>query len=59
MWSHLKEDYFSQMLVRQRKHFAEQAVAFLNSLAKPGALRHALKPRRKRRPAGTGLLRVA
>jgi transposase len=58
VWSHLKKDYFSQMLVRHRKQFVDQAVAFLSTLAKPGALRKALKPRR-RRPVGKKLRRVA
>ena len=58
VWSHLKKDYFSQMLVRRREHFVDQAVAFLVSLARPGALRRALKPRRRPR-LGTEFLRVA
>ena len=58
VWSHLKKDYFSQMLVRRREQFADQAVAFLSTLAKPGALRNALKPRRRQR-VGKKLRRVA
>jgi hypothetical protein len=58
VWSHLKKDYFSQMLVRHRKQFADQAVALLSTLAKPGALRNALKPRRRLR-VGKKLRRVA
>ena len=58
VWSHLKKDYFSQMLVRRREQFVDQAVAFLSPLAKPGELRNALKPRR-RQSVGKKLLRVA
>lgn len=58
VWSHLKKDYFSQMLVRRKDLFASRAVAFLASLAKPGALRRALAPRRRSR-VGTRFLRVA
>jgi transposase len=58
VWSHLKKDYFSQMLVRHRRQFVERAVAFLSTLARPGALRRALKPRR-RQTVGTNLRRVA
>jgi hypothetical protein len=36
-----------EMLVRRREQFTEQAVAFLSTLAKSGALRKALKPRRR------------
>ena len=58
VWSHLKKDYFSQMLVRHRDQFVDQAVAFLSALAKPGAFREALKPRR-RKSVGKKLRRVA
>ncbi len=58
VWSHLKKDYFSQMLVRYREQFVDQAVAFLSTLTSPGALRKALKPRR-RQSMGKKLLRVA
>ncbi len=58
VWSHLKKDYFSQMLVRRRDQFVDMAVAFLTTLAKPGALRDALKPRRRKK-VGRKLRRVA
>ena len=58
VWSHLKKDYFSQMLVRRREQFVDQAVAFLSTLTKPGAFRKALKPRR-RQSVGKKLRRVA
>ncbi len=58
VWTHLKEDYFSQMLVARRADFHGEAVAFLSTLAAPGALRRALKPRRRCHP-GKKLRRVA
>lgn len=58
VWGHLKKDYFSQMLVRRPGHFVNQAVAFLTTLAKPGALRMALKPRERKR-VGKNLPRAA
>lgn len=58
VWAHLKEDYFSQMLVTRRDDFYGEAVAFLSTLAAPGALRRALKPRR-RCHTGKKLRRVA
>lgn len=56
IWGHLKKDYFSQMLVRSARQFVDTAVAFLTTLSKPGALRQALKPRKR---VGKKLRRVA
>jgi transposase len=58
VWGHLKEDYFSQMLVRSPRQFVDEAVAFLTTLSKPGALRNTLKPR-KRKSMGKKFRRVA
>lgn len=58
VWGHLKEDYFSQMLVRSPRQFVDEAVAFLTTLSRPGALRNALKPR-KRKSMGKKFRRVA
>ena len=58
IWGHFKEDYFSQMLVTRRADFYDEAVAFFATLAAPGALRRALKPRR-RRGVGKKLGKVA
>lgn len=45
VWGHLKQDYFSRMLVKDRKTFYAAAVNLLGELKKPGALRRMLKPR--------------
>lgn len=45
VWSHLKADYFSRMLVRRRENFVPAAVRLLTPLRQPGSLRRMLKPR--------------
>jgi hypothetical protein len=54
----VKRVLFSQMLVRRRKQFSDQALAFLSTLAKPEALRAAPGHRRRQR-VGTKSRRVA
>lgn len=44
LWKHLKEDYFSRMLVNRREEFVDASVEFLKGLRKPGAIRETLKP---------------
>ncbi len=46
------------MLVRSPRQFVDEAVAFLTTLSKPGALRNTLKPR-KRKSMGKKFRRVA
>lgn len=47
VWSHLKEDYFSRMLVRDRKEFVNAVVALLGRLRRGRTLRAMLKPRHR------------
>jgi transposase len=47
LWKHMKEDYFSRMLVTKRETFERAAVALLHTFKSIGALRRLL-----RRPAG-------
>lgn len=47
VWGHLKEDYFSRMLVRDRKEFVAAAVALLSQLRRGRMLRAMLKPRHR------------
>lgn len=47
LWKHLKEDYFSRMLVTDPKNFIPAAVRLLSRLRKSKALRRMLKPRHK------------
>lgn len=44
LWKHLKEDYFSRMLVNRREEFVGASVEFLDGLRQSGALRKTLKP---------------
>lgn len=45
VWGHLKQDYFSRMLVKNRNEFYSTAVTLLTELRHPGALRRMMKPR--------------
>lgn len=45
LWKHIKEDYFSRMLVKDRKDFQPAAVELLSSLRRGKVLRRMLKPR--------------
>jgi hypothetical protein len=46
VWTHLKRNYFSRMLTKGPAEFPAAVIRLLNTLAVPGALRRALKPRR-------------
>lgn len=52
LWLHLKEDYFSEMLVTHRRLFPIAVRALLTSLRRRGQLRRFLKPR----PGGKKLM---
>lgn len=45
LWTHLKEDYFSKMLVEEREAFPEAVRALLRRLRRRGELRSFLMPR--------------
>lgn len=45
LWHHLKDDYFSEMLVTLREDFVVTVCRLLNRLRRPGGLRRMLKPR--------------
>ena len=45
LWHHLKDDYFSEMLVTLREDFVVTVCRLLNRLRRPGGLRRLLKPR--------------
>lgn len=45
LWGHIKEDYFSEMLVKRREDFPEAVRALLLTLRRRGQLRRFLKPR--------------
>ena len=45
LWKHIKEDYFSRMLVKDRKDFQTAAVELLSSIRRGKVLRRMLKPR--------------
>lgn len=45
LWGHLKEDYFSEMLVERREDFPTAVHSLLRSLRRRGQLRRFLKPR--------------
>ncbi|MBK6534440.1 MAG: transposase [Deltaproteobacteria bacterium] len=47
LWHHLKDDYFSEMLVTQREDFAETTRRLLTRMTRPRGLRQLLKPRRR------------
>ena len=47
VWTHLKRTYFSRMLTRRPADFPPAVVRLLRTLASPGALRAAMKPRSK------------
>lgn len=47
VWTHLKRTYFSRMMTRRPADFPPAVVRLLQTLANPGALRAALKPRSK------------
>jgi hypothetical protein len=44
LWKHLKEDYFSRMLVPQAAAFREEVVSLLNGMRRGHGLRRMLKP---------------
>jgi len=44
LWKHLKEDYFSRMLVQNRAQFRDAVVALLNRMRRGRKLREVLKP---------------
>lgn len=50
VWKHLKEDYFSRMLVPDRKGFNQAVVQLLARLERPGYLRRMLAPRERLDP---------
>jgi len=45
LWHHLKDDYFSEMLVTLREDFVVTVCRLLNRLRRTGGLRRMLKPR--------------
>jgi len=45
VWAHLKRNYFSRMLTKGPAEFPAAVIRLLATLAVPGALRRALKPR--------------
>jgi len=45
LWKHIKEDYFSRMLVKDPNDFAVAAVELLSSIRRGKVLRRMLKPR--------------
>lgn len=45
LWQHLKQDYFSEMLVARRDDFPARVERLLRSMRRPGQLRRFLKPR--------------
>ncbi|MDB4928003.1 MAG: hypothetical protein JWM10_487, partial [Myxococcaceae bacterium] len=47
LWRHLKDDYFSEMLVTRREDFADTALRLLNRMTRRRGLRQLLKPRRR------------
>lgn len=49
VWKHVDEDYFSEMLVECADDFEPAVIRLLRSFTRPGALRRALKPRRRHR----------
>lgn len=46
LWKHLKEDYFSRMLVKRPENFTRAAIQLLSHMRRPKALRQMLKPRK-------------
>jgi len=44
LWKHLKEDYFSRMLVQDRTEFRGAVVGLLNRMSRGRKLREVLKP---------------
>jgi transposase len=58
IWKHLKEDYFSRMLVTDKNAFPDTVVRLLSILQQPSSLRKILKPR-TRMSVFQNLLRVA
>lgn len=46
VWTHLKRTYFSRMLTRDHDDFPVAVIRILSALARPGALRSALRPLR-------------
>lgn len=52
LWKHVKDDYFSEMLVTKRDDFPAAVGALLHGLRRPGRLRRFLKPR----PGGKKLM---
>ena len=55
LWKHLKEDYFSRMLTKDRATFMAATVALLNQMRRGRRLRDVLKPRHPR-PVGKNLV---
>lgn len=47
VWKHLKEDYFSRMLVKHREEFTDAVVELLRTMRRGRILRQMLKPRHK------------
>ena len=47
VWKHLKEDYFSRMLVKDREQFTDAVVALLTRVRRGHVLRAMLKPRHR------------
>ena len=46
LWKHLKEDYFSRMLVKRPENFTRAAIQLLSHMRRPKALQQMLKPRK-------------
>lgn len=47
LWKHLKQDYFSRMLVEHREQFTDAVVRLLRSMRRGRVLRQMIKPRHK------------
>jgi len=47
VWKHLKEDYFSRMLVSDRERFTDAVVTLLGRMRRGHILRTMLKPRHR------------
>jgi hypothetical protein len=58
VWKHLKEDYFSRMLVKDGECFEGAVVALLDELRPPGGMRRVLRPR-TRKTLRTKIVKVA
>jgi transposase len=59
VWKHLKEDYFSRMLVEKRETFTDAVVKLLRTMRRGQVLRQMLRPCHTRRAVRKNLTKVA